>query len=70
MLTERSASDQIIELGDIAIDKIIDELAKACSSQKQCDTSSIHFKGEAIPQSWGNTVDETLTVNPSGSLFI
>ena len=67
MLTERSVSDQTVELGDIAIDKIIDELAKACSTQGQCDTSSIEIKGSWIPQGWGDTVGETLTVNPSGS---
>jgi hypothetical protein len=63
----RKVSDQTIKLGTISIDTIVDNLAAACSTQGQCDTSAINLKGQLVAAGTGAEVDdETLTVNPSG----
>ena len=64
----KSVSDQKIKLGTITMDEIVDEIAKACHTEGQCDTSPIDIKGYEIRQDLrGDAFPEILTVNPSGS---
>ncbi|MCJ1347368.1 hypothetical protein MMC31_005592 [Peltigera leucophlebia] len=60
-------SDETIKLGTITIDEIIKNLAVACSTQGQCDTSPFEITGDTINPGLAFTTGETLTVNPSGS---
>ncbi|KAF2466174.1 uncharacterized protein BDR25DRAFT_306336 [Lindgomyces ingoldianus] len=60
-------SDETVKLGTITIETIIDALAKACSTQGQCDTSALEFKGQLVESGTGSVTDETLTVDPSGA---
>lgn len=64
---KETVSDQKIKLGTISIDNIINQLASACSTQGQCDTSPLTIDGQLIAPGLGGSVDdETLTINPSG----
>lgn len=61
-------SDEKIKLGTITIDEIVKNLASACSTQGQCDTSPIEIRGNIVTAGTDfGTTGETLTVNPSGS---
>lgn len=63
-----SVSDETVKLGTVKIDDIIGGLAKACSTQGQCDTSTIDFKGQLVAAGLGSEVDDiTVSVEPSGA---
>ncbi|RDL36423.1 Uncharacterized protein BP5553_05775 [Venustampulla echinocandica] len=59
-------SDETVSLGTLPIDKIIDKMSDACHTSGQCDTSPIKITGYQLVHK-DSVVDETLTINPSGS---
>ncbi|KAK7182254.1 hypothetical protein DPSP01_006972 [Paraphaeosphaeria sporulosa] len=61
-------SDETVKIGTVKIDEIIAGLSKACSTQGQCDTSTIDFQGQLIAAGRGSSVDDiTVHVEPSGA---
>ncbi|ORY15232.1 hypothetical protein BCR34DRAFT_585137 [Clohesyomyces aquaticus] len=58
-------SDETIKLGTIKIDEIMDNIGRVCSTQGQCDSTTIDLKGQLI--STDEVISETLSISPDGA---